>query len=100
MRRAAAARARGRNYDDIPATRSRIKLSDEQLRALLLLAHSPKGCIEAVLMAHGFPTEMLVELLKTGLVKASPDEMRIARRRRRVLCFQITEVGRKAAADN
>jgi hypothetical protein len=76
------------------------KLSDEQLRALLLLARNPNGCTEAVLMAHGFPTEMLEELLTTGLVKASPEEMRIARRRRKVVCFQITEVGRKAAAEN
>jgi hypothetical protein len=76
------------------------KLGDEQLRALLLLARSPNGCTEAVLMAHGFPSEMLEELLTTGLVKASPEGMRIARRRRKVLCFQIAEVGRKAAADN
>jgi hypothetical protein len=35
------------------------KLTDEELRALLLLARSPNGCTEALLMAHGFPTEML-----------------------------------------
>jgi hypothetical protein len=51
-------------------------------------------------MAHGFPTEMLEELVTTGLAKASPEGVRIARRRRKVVCFQITEVGRKAAADN
>jgi hypothetical protein len=34
------------------------------------------------------------------LAKASPEEMKIARRRRKVLCFQITDAGRKAAADN
>jgi hypothetical protein len=76
------------------------KLSDEQLRALLFLARHPKGCTEAVLMAHGFPSEMLEELVTTGLAKASPEEMKIARRLRKVLCFQITDAGRKAAADN
>jgi DNA-binding PadR family transcriptional regulator len=76
------------------------RLSDEQLRALLFLARHPNGCTEALMMAHGFPTEMLEKLLAAGLVKASPEEMRIARRRRKVICFQITDAGRKAAADN
>jgi hypothetical protein len=70
-----------------------------ELRALLLLARSPNGCTEAMMMAHGFPTEMLEEFVTTGLAKASPEEMKIARRRRKVICFQITELGRKAAAD-
>jgi hypothetical protein len=76
------------------------KLSDEQLRALLLLARSPNGCNEALLMAHGFPSDMLDELATAGLATASPEKMRIARRRRKVVCFQITEAGRKAAAHN
>ena len=74
------------------------KLSDEQLRALLLLARNPNGCSEALLMSHGFPTEMLDEMLKAGFVLASPEEMKIARKRRKVTLFQITEAGRKAAA--
>jgi hypothetical protein len=46
-------------------------------------------------MAAPRPTEMLEELLTTGLVKASPEEMMIARRRRKVVCFQIAEGGRR-----
>ena len=42
---------------------------------------------EAPLMAHGFPTELLEKLVTTGLAKASPEETRIARKRRRVVCF-------------
>jgi hypothetical protein len=76
------------------------KLSDEQLRALLFLARHPNGCTEAILMAHGFPSQMLEELVTTGWAKASPDEMKIARKRRKVICFQITDAGRKAAADD
>jgi hypothetical protein len=53
-----------------------------------------------LLMAWGFPIEMLEELLARGLAKASAEEMKIARRRRKILCFQITDAGRKAAADN
>jgi hypothetical protein len=74
-------------------------LTDEQVRALLLLARCPNGCTEAMLIAHGFPIKMLEELVTTGLAKASPEEMRIARKRRKVICFQITEAGRKAAAE-
>jgi hypothetical protein len=38
------------------------KLSDEPLRALMLLARGLTGCREAVLTAHDFQTEMLEEL--------------------------------------
>jgi hypothetical protein len=76
------------------------KLTDEELRALLFLARHPNGCTEALLMAHGFPCQMLEELVTTGLAKASAEEMKIVRRRRKVVCFQITDAGRKAAADN
>jgi len=76
------------------------KLTDEQLRALLFLARHPNGCTEAFLLAYGFPSQMLEELVTAGLAKASPEEMKIARRRRKVVCFQITDAGRKAAADN
>jgi hypothetical protein len=50
-------------------------------------------------MAHGFPTETLEEFVATGLAKASPEEMKISRRRRKDICLQITDLGRKAAAD-
>jgi hypothetical protein len=76
------------------------KLTAERLRALLLLARNPNGCTEAMMMAHGFTTEMLEEFVTTGLAKASPEQMKIARRQRKVICFQITDLGRKAAADN
>jgi DNA-binding PadR family transcriptional regulator len=76
------------------------KLTDEQLRALLFLARHSNGCTEAALMAHGFPSQMLEELVSAGFAKVSTEEMKIARKRRKVLCFQITDAGRKAAADN
>jgi hypothetical protein len=41
------------------------KLTDEELRALLFLARHPNGCTEALLMAHGFPCQMLEELVTT-----------------------------------
>src|SRR5262245_407457 len=39
-------------------------------RALELLAASPEGCTEALMLANGFPVEMLVELIRTGLASA------------------------------
>jgi hypothetical protein len=76
------------------------ELSDEQLRALLLLARSPKGCTEALLMAHGFESAMLGQLVLDGLARAEVHDMKIARRRVTVAWVHITEAGRKAAADN
>jgi len=75
------------------------KLSDEQLRALLLLARSPKGCTEALLMAHGFESAMLGQLVLDGLARAEAGDMKIARRRAKVIWIEITEAGRKAAAE-
>jgi hypothetical protein len=57
------------NVDDKTATCRRIpvtKLTEEQRRALRLLARTPKGCTEAVLMAHGCPIEMLEKLVMAG----------------------------------
>jgi hypothetical protein len=84
----------------LPLLRAVSRLTAERLRALLLLARNPNGCTEAMMMAHGFTTEMLEEFVTTGLAKASPEQMKIARRLRKVICFQITDLGRKAAADN
>ena len=36
----------------------------EQNRALRLLAGSPHGCTEAILLAHGFTAELLADLLR------------------------------------
>jgi hypothetical protein len=42
----------------------------DRRRALELLAASPEGCIEALMLANGFPVEMLVELIRIGLASA------------------------------
>jgi hypothetical protein len=38
-----------------------------RLRALELLAGSPDGMTEAMLLAHGFTIDMLVDLIRAGL---------------------------------
>jgi hypothetical protein len=39
-------------------------------RALELLAGSRDGCTEAIMIAHGFSIEMLVEIVRAGLASA------------------------------
>ena len=43
-------------------------ISAEQRRALRLLAGSPLGCTEAILLAHGLKAELLALLVRDGLV--------------------------------
>jgi hypothetical protein len=54
----------------------------DRRRALELLVVSPNGCTEALMLANGFPVEMLVELIRNGLASA------VAR-------VRITEAGRR-----
>jgi hypothetical protein len=41
-------------------------------RALELLAASRDGCTEAIMLAHGFTIDLLVELVRAGLATAKP----------------------------
>ena len=43
------------------------KRNAERRRALELLAASPDGCTEAIILAHGFTTDFLVDLICAGL---------------------------------
>ena len=82
------------------------KLTDEQQRALRLLARSPNGCTKAVLMAHGCSIETPEKLVTAGLAEtwtiSSPHPSRrlwqAGRRRRSIGWMGITEEGRKAIA--
>jgi hypothetical protein len=47
-------------------------------RALELLASSRDGATEAIMLAHGFTLEMLVELVRAGLAPARPSASRAA----------------------
>jgi hypothetical protein len=71
-------------------------LTDEQRRALQLLASSVNGYTEALLMAHGFANEMLGHLVLDGLAEAMLKDTRTGGRQTFVLWMQITEEGRKA----
>jgi len=45
----------------------------DRRRALELLAASPDGCTEAILLAHGFTVELLVDLCIAELAIATPE---------------------------
>ena len=70
----------------------------EQHRALRLLAGSPLGTTEAIMLAHGFTSAMLDALLRYGLATAERRAVRAGRRRIEVTWLTITEAGRQALA--
>jgi hypothetical protein len=74
------------------------KLTDEQRRALQLLARSPNGCTEALMMAHGFEGAMLGQLVVDGLALATPHHTQAGRRQMIVVWISITTAGREAIA--
>jgi hypothetical protein len=50
--------------------------------ALELLAVSRDGCTEAIMLAHGFSIEMMVEMIKAGLASAQAERTVAAGRAR------------------
>jgi hypothetical protein len=75
------------------------KLTDEQRRALRLLAHSPDGCTEAIMLAHGLKLEVLAELAFDGFANVEAHETMAGKRRMKVFWLQISAAGRKALAE-
>jgi hypothetical protein len=70
--------------------------SDHWRRALELLASSPEGVSEALLIAHGFRPEIIVWLVDTGLATLTTEHVSAAGRRYELPRFKITERGRVA----
>jgi hypothetical protein len=75
-------------------------LTDEQLRALRLLARYPSGCPQPVLLEQGFSYDQLSELVLDGLAKLQPSIAREGGQERIVVVWAaITAAGRKAIAE-
>jgi hypothetical protein len=70
----------------------------ERLRALRLLAGSPLGCTEAIMLAHGFMVEMLTGLVRDGLATATTETVHAGKRPIKVTRLTIADVGRQALA--
>ena len=73
-------------------------LGADQRRALELLAGNPYGLTEAVLQAHGFTIELLIDLIRDGLASAVPERVRAGRQPIEVTRVRITEAGQQVLA--
>jgi len=71
----------------------------ERRRALELLAASPDGCTEAIILAHGFTTDFLVDLIRAGLATAQTERAVVGRRSMQVTRMRITDAGRRALGE-
>jgi hypothetical protein len=76
-------------------SRAQRERSDRR-RALRVLAGAPEGVTEALMLAHGFRVELLVDLCIAGLAIAKPEHIRAGRRSMEVVRMKITEAGRQA----
>jgi hypothetical protein len=63
-----------------------------------LLAPCRDGCTEAMMLAHGFSIELLVELVHAGLATASAERRVAGRHPVEVTRVRITDAGRRALA--
>jgi hypothetical protein len=73
-----------------------MKLTADQRRALALLAGSPRGTPEGLMLAHGFSIEMVAELVRAGLATAEPESVRSGGKVIEVTRVRITGAGRDA----
>ena len=68
-------------------------------RALELLASCRDGCTEAIMVAHGFTVEQMVELVRGGLATAKAERIVGGGRTIEVTRVRITEAGRQVLTD-
>ena len=64
-------------------------------RAFAVLADSPDGCTEAIMLAHGFTAELLIALVQDDLASVI-SERRGGSKQVELIRFKITEAGRQA----
>jgi hypothetical protein len=80
----------------MPRLRRRPK--PDRRRALELLASCRDGCTEAMMLAHGFTIEQMVELVRAGLAAATDERAVAVAKRIEVARVRIIEAGRQALA--
>jgi hypothetical protein len=74
------------------------EMTDEQRRALEMLAHHSDGCAEAQLLTGGFSIAQLSGLVIDGYATLQRRRVSVSGRERTVLWMTITEEGRKVSA--
>ena len=82
----------------MPTRRHYRRPNPDRRRALELLAASRYGYSKAILRAHGFSIDMMVELVKAGLATTKRERMVADGRQTSVVRVRITEAGRQALA--
>src|SRR5262249_10882648 len=85
----------------MPATYSRRRRGPkpERRRALELLAASPDGCSEAIMLAHGFTVDFLVDLIRAGMAPTRSERVVAGGRAMEVARVRVPAVGRRALAE-
>jgi hypothetical protein len=68
------------------------------LRGIVPASSGPRGCVEAVLRAHGFDAALLAELVNAGLASLLPERVQAGGRPVDVARCKITAAGRSALA--
>jgi hypothetical protein len=70
-----------------------------RVRAFEVLANCGReGCTEALMLAHGFTSEQMVELIRAGLATATTERVAAGTREMEVTKLRIMEAGRRALA--
>jgi hypothetical protein len=82
----------------MPQPRRRRGLKPDRGRALELLAASRDRCTEAIMLAHGFSIDLMVELINAGLAAAQTEHIVAGNYRGERTRVRITEAGRQAGA--
>jgi hypothetical protein len=73
-------------------------LDDDRRRALALLAGSPRGVTQALMLANGFAAELLAELVLAGLATVVNEMVRAGGPTIKVETLRITDAGQRAIA--
>jgi len=75
------------------------RLSREERQALELLASDPQGATDELLvLVHGFDSNMIADLVESGLAMARLENMKFGSRAIEVVRIRITGAGRDALA--
>ncbi len=96
--RARAGRGDNRDCAPMPTRRHYRRPNPDRRRALELLAGSRYGYTKAILRAHGFSIDMMVDLVKAGLATTKRERMVAGGRQTDIVRVRITEAGRQALA--
>ena len=72
------------------------RLTDNQRRALEMLAGAPHGLTETTMFVQGFAADMLAGLVLAGLVTVVTETVRTGGPTTKAERFMITDAGRKA----